>query len=829
MSRTRTQSPTDGTDGTDIHEHIRDSIDRAADTVGSVWPLHSFVTANPLSGFEHRPFHRAVDEAQDLFGGRGYPHPSVFRQAWEDGRIDSVILDEELAAHGVDRDPEALLEEMEAAEADRKPATDEATERVDRVLTKWLASFLEQGEAQWSMPNREAGFYAAWRTLAPYDGEIPCDDGDDLPETPLEALEAVLGECPEPRWDETLEHHLASLPGWTGLIKQREASTDSWQERYPITITEYLAVRLTLSDLFNAPTEPGAEANVDEVDDATGDEAVPIPERFLSAWEESYRHDLLECVDDSVTESSHGDGERPAAQLVFCIDTRSEIIRRHLEAQGPYETHGYAGFFGIPMRHQGYDSAVEVDACPPILEPEHRVVDRPRADGAADADIRDRWSGLAHATRKHFKRLKTNVVAAFTFIEGAGSAYGSAMAARTLFPSSLATLRTAVDERVPRPGEFCSPTVDCDDHEYGYEHDEHDLSVGMTHEQRVEYAQTAFDLMGWTEFARLVVFTGHASHTTNNPFDSSLDCGACAGNPGGPNARALAAICNDEGVRTELRERGYDIPEDTVFLAGEHNTTTDAVTLFDGDVPESHAGELERLRENLEAAREAAATERVASMAGADPNRGVAETERRAVDWAETRPEWGLAGNAGFVIGPRELTDDASLEGRAFLHSYDWTTDPDGEALEAIMAGPLVVTQWINNQYYFATVDNGVYGSGSKVTQNPVGNVGVVQGNGGDLMTGLPLQSLKADDERPFHQPLRLSAVIHAPVDRVTEILREHDDVERLVANGWIGGLTVVDPTQDNRVFHYQGDLEWEPPVVATVTQQPAGSPATSD
>ncbi len=77
---------------------------------------------------------------------------------------------------------------------------------------------------------------------------------------------------------------------------------------------------------------------------------------------------------------------------------------------------------------------------------------------------------------------------------------------------------------------------------------------------------------------------------------------------------------------------------------------------------------------------------------------------------------------------------------------------PDGDALEAILTGPLVVTQWINNQYYFATVDTGVYGSGSKVTQNPVGNVGVVQGNGGDLLTGLPLQSLKRDDERPFHQ-----------------------------------------------------------------------------
>jgi uncharacterized protein YbcC (UPF0753/DUF2309 family) len=37
----------------------------------------------------------------------------------------------------------------------------------------------------------------------------------------------------------------------------------------------------------------------------------------------------------------------------------------------------------------------------------------------------------------------------------------------------------------------------------------------------------------------------------------------------------------------------------------------------------------------------------------------------------------------------------------------------------------MVVTQWINSQYYFSTVDTAVYSSGSKVTQNPVGNVGV--------------------------------------------------------------------------------------------------------
>jgi uncharacterized protein YbcC (UPF0753/DUF2309 family) len=783
-------------------------IDRAAQSVGAVWPLHSFVTANPLSGLEDQPFHEAVGEAERLFGGRGYPHASVFERAWEDGRIDPEILADELEAHGIDGAPEALLAEM--AEADEEAGsdateTDPATDDVDRVLSKWLSVFLDQGNAQWAMPDREDGFYAAWRAVAPHDDEIPARDLSALPETPEAALEAVLADYPQDRWEAIFEHHLAALPGWTGFIKQRadgDGGGDSWQSTYPISLTEYLAVRLTLSDLLDAPVEPA------DGDDAAPDEDdVPLPEIWLRAWEKSHRERLVAVAGEPNDASGSEADARPAAQLVFCIDTRSEIIRRHIEAAGPYETHGYAGFFGVPMRYQGYDADVSIDACPPIVDAQHYVTDRPEPSEADSRDVHDQWSQLVTAGRKHLKTLKSNVAAAFTFVEGAGTTYGAAMAARTLLPSAVYDGMEAVDSAVPSPPEFATPTLDRQSD--GHDHDHGDLPQGMTLAEKATYAQNAFELMGWEAFARLVVFTGHASQTTNNPFDSSLDCGACAGNPGGPSARVLAEICNDEAVRAELRDRGIDVPEDTLFLAAEHNTTTDEITLFDGEVPGSRRGDVEGLREDLATARAGATAERADSMA-AEADDSVRETQRRAADWAETRPEWGLAGNASFVIGPRALTEGEDLDGRAFLHSYDWTTDPDGEALEAIMAGPLVVTQWINNQYYFATVDNGVYGSGSKVTQNPVGNVGVYQGNGGDLMTGLPLQSLYADADRPYHQPLRLTAVIHAPVDRVNEVLREHEQLRQLLDNGWIR-LTVLDPGQDDAPVHYEEDLEWAP------------------
>ncbi|WP_256545698.1 DUF2309 domain-containing protein [Halobellus inordinatus] len=796
---------------------IEESIDAAAESVGAVWPLHSFVTANPLSGFEDRPFHEAVADAEELLGGDGYPSAETFRRAWEGGQIDPEILRDQLSANDYDADPEATLDRIEAGGAsDSTAARSPATEQVDAVLTKWLSAFLDQGRAEWPMPNREQGFYDAFRTVAPHDGDVPGNETiADLPEQPVDAIRTRLSEYPVGEWQDIFEFQLTALPGWTGFIKQRAADNDAWQSTYPITLSGYLAVRLTLADLFGAPLAPEeAPGDADDSVEAAGG-TVPLPEVWLSAWEATYRAELVDSLTDASASAAADSGsDRPDAQFVFCIDTRSEIIRRHIEATGDYETHGYAGFFGVPMRYSGYDSDVTVDACPPIVDAEHHIDDRPAADcGENHHRTYDRWNTALTTAEKAMKSVKSNAATAFSFVESTGAGYGLALATRTLLPARVYDLVDATDERLPGDHEVCEPSVD---HHPGADDE---LPQGLTLEEKVEYAAAAFELMGWEQFARVVVFAGHASHTTNNPFGSSLDCGACAGNPGGPNARVLATICNDEAVREKLRERGIDVPEDTVFVAGEHNTTTDEVELYDGSVPETHEDDVEQLRADLATARAGAAAERAGDM-GAETDTGVRETERRAADWAETRPEWGLAGNAGFVIGPRELTNDLDLDGRSFLHSYDWRTDDDGDALEAILTGPMVVTQWINAQYYFATVDNAVYGSGSKVTHNPVGNIGVYQGNGGDLMTGLPLQSLTSADDEPYHQPLRLSTVVHAPVERVTAVVTEHENLAGLLDNDWLS-LTVVDPTQDHRALHYTGDLNWTPLTEQARTEAP--------
>ena len=789
---------------------LRARIENAAEVIGPLWPLTHFNAANPLSGFEDQPFHEAVQRARQLFGGRAYPRPAAFRQAWEQGEIIPSVLARRLEQHGISETPAALLDRMAADEATSSNADAASDDPLDRVMTKWLAAFLDQGQAAWPMPHRADGFYAAWRAVAPYDDAVPgVQEPADLPDALLAAFRDVLGAYPEAQWERIFIHHFTALPGWTGFIKWRARQQDDpWQQAHPISLADYLAVRLVLAKQLGRTIAP------ERIDDlpTNGVDATSLPALWLEAWEESYRQHLLDALRaDREEEAPSGPeiggetGERPAAQLAFCIDVRSEIIRRHIERAGPYETHGYAGFFGIPMQHERYDG-VRVKSCPPIVNPRHRIAERPAPGRQDEAERYDGWRRLANAGRDLVKTLKNNVAAAFGFVEGSGGFFGAALAGRTLAPSALARLTDAATDRVPGPDRFGAPTVDrAPDAD-----DEGRLPVGLSHEAKVTYAEAAFRLMGWVDtFAPLVVFTGHGSQTPNNPYKSSLDCGACAGNPGGPNAKVLAALCNDPDVRTTLRERGIALPDDTTFVAARHNTTTDAVTLFvDEDDPPAPPEQLRRLREDLAEAQKNAAAERVGALNADRPDAPVQETRRRAADWAETRPEWGLAGNAGFIVGPRALTAHLDLEGRCFLHSYDWRTDEDGTALENIMTGPVVVGEWINMQYYFSTIDNGVYGSGSKVTHNVVGKIGVVQGNGGDLMSGLPLQSLRADDVRVQHRPLRLFTVIQAPVGRVEAILDRQDTLAQLLDHEWIA-LAVMDPEQDDRFLRYQPGGRW--------------------
>lgn len=630
-------------------------------------------------------------------------------------------------------------------------------------------------------------------------------------------------------------------------------------------------------------TDQQHELSVLEIDELQSllDALAVCEQREGMAWLEAMESTRIQrVVAELSVESSVSRDKRPFAQALFCIDSRSERIRRHLESVGDYQTFGIAGFFGVPVSFMELGKGTETDLCPAIVTPRNLVLEI-----AESVDLGD--DAVLSVLGEALHQLKESVVAPFVAVEAVGLLYSVDMIGRMFAPAShrgwqrrlqashrrthllldkldrvqadsivravqRGVILRAIQQEFGVDPETINDAMIRELRESALGHDtdltacragfstvgEQDLRafigrlhtdyeintsfarlqlerlgrIGFTLDEQVVYVAQALRSIGLTEnFSRFVLLTGHGSTSANNPYESALDCGACGGNDGLVSGRVLAQMANKPQVRRRLREQGIEVPDDTWFVPALHNTTTDEIELCDLEqIPPTHLVYIDRLKQGLTACSRLCSQERIQTLGldfyrSGDRSKAHSLARRNSMDWSQVRPEWGLARNAYFIIGTRDLTKGSDLEGRAFLHSYDHRTDPHRRLLENILAGPLVVGQWINMEYYFSTVDNDHYGSGSKVNHNVTGRLGVMTGNISDLRSGLPRETVVKDGV-PYHQPLRMIAVIGAPFEHVRQTVEAVRAAKQLVTNGWIR-LLVVDPA--TRVVHLNEDGEW--------------------
>jgi len=454
-----------------------------------------------------------------------------------------------------------------------------------------------------------------------------------------------------------------------------------------------------------------------------------------------------------------------------------------------------------------------------LLTPDHAVTETPRlGEGAALEKYSSgtRWRQLG---RHLFHDLKHHPIGSMMMIDVLGFFFSLGLVGKTLFQKTFramtSTIQSWLTHRVPTQISISTPSNPQNPRigEVNAEGIPDGLSQGFSLTERATFIENGLRAMGLTKnFARLVCLCGHGSETDNNPYYGALDCGACGGAPGDANARVFAAMANEPEVRRILKDKGLPIPDDTWFLPGKHNTTTDRVGFYDlEELPDSHKEDLQALNKDLEEAGAKQALERCHRIPSApteiSPEQALAHVDERSCDWANTRPEWGLAGNAAFLIGRRKLTRGLDLGGRVFLHSYDPIADPQGSILEKIMTAPLIVGEWINTGYYFPSVDPWTYGSGSKVLHNVVGGVGMMLGSQSDLQMGFPLQTVN-DGDTHYHEPMRLLAIIEQTPSVLSSIIQKHSILQQLFHNQWLN-LVALDPHSFE--FHrYNSNATWE-------------------
>ncbi len=794
---------------------LEESIKKVCKKIAPCWPLENMVAVNPFLGYMSSRFTDTAHELNMVDGIQMTMPTSFYLEKISEGEIALHHVNKALSKHEKTISAEDFLKSIRIGKPEEdalhvKSFTDLISQHHDFDWTRftrsrissWAGSYFDKGQASWRASFGNRSIYSSWLVEARVDRTLEISGLKSfrkvvqrLPEDPKEATRFFVNQL-RSNDSEIIElycHRLLRIVGgWSSYIAYLD-----WQEglegKEGHHLEEFLVILLAWDYCLTQSLEfDGTDEwieNMREVksDLASGSCQKQLADRLVlqTAYDLALREHWVSKINKS---RKSAEKSQPLAQAVFCIDVRSEVFRRNLESvNSNIETLGFAGFFGFPISRLPVGKSKSEPQCPVLLKPKYtiseHIEDRNLHTLAGQRRV------LSRQLNYTWKSFKSGAITCFSYVSPLGLAF-----LPKLFSDTFGWTRSQTH---PDDAGLSSRTKS---------HLKMDLNVnesestGIPFEDRVSLAKGALTAMSLKKgLSKYVLLVGHGSSSVNNPQATGLDCGACGGHTGEANAKVAADVLNDPDVRSRLAADGINVPEDTVFIAGLHDTTTDEVKLF-SKVDDSgvDAQELKALQQSFDRAGRMTRLERSLRMSPHD--RSDASVRFRSKDWSQVRPEWGLAGCSAFVIADRSKTSAIDMEGKSFLHSYDWKEDEGFAVLEQIMTAPMIVTSWINLQYFGSTVDNEKFGAGNKTLHNVTAGLGVIEGATGDLRQGLAYQSVH-DGFQNQHDPARLNVVIQAPEHAILEVVSKHQMVRDLCENEWISLLLMDDSGQVIKVY----------------------------
>lgn len=807
-------------------EELVNTLKSVCKKIAPLWSLESFVAVNPFLGFTDKSFEGAAKELAVAGGVQMTLPTSFYLHKLKEGELRkedlAAVLNNKEYKGGITAFMNDLETDENNAEENHTITTisDIASVVTNKdwnrfmvsQISNWAASYFDKGQAIWNMSGKEGGIFMNWKTDAEIDFSPELMGLKNfrklvkkLPNNPIEAIEDCLTKIDIPAKNQSYYLHrlLMRIGGWSAYVRKLDwdKAMNGEQEG---ELIEFLAILVVWETcLMEGLENPKLYKNWKEAKNVfyQRDTYKQLNKKLTQnlilqeAYDLSMQHKIVKQFESNKTTTNP---QKTKAQAVFCIDVRSEVFRRNLEQQDEsIETFGFAGFFGFPVKYVPLASKLGENQCPVLLKPGITVHEEMQDEQSNEKAFNSRVFNKQF--NQVWKSFKSGAVTCFSFVSPIGLSY-----VLKLFTDSFGYTKPT-----PNPNEYgIAPSLQKKKTVNIVPKKVNNETTGIALDQQIQLAKNALKGMSLAEnLADFVLIVGHGSSMVNNPHATGYDCGACGGHSGEANAKVAAKVLNNTQVREGLTKEGINIPKSTVFLACLHDTTTDEISIYNElEVPFEKMNELEEIKESLAKAGKATRAERALRFEKSKKSNLDKAVIERSKDWSQIRPEWGLAGCSTFVVAPRHRTKDINLNGQSFLHSYDWKKDKDFSILELIMTAPMVVTSWINLQYYGSTVDNKNMGAGNKALHNVTAGLGVLEGYTGDLRVGLPFQAIH-DGEKYQHEPTRLNVVIEAPIEEMNRILEKHPSVRELCDNGWIYLLAM---NEEGRVTQkYESNYNW--------------------